>query len=347
MKQIRLYKPYVSWRAVWNVIKVLRSGQLAEGPQVKAFEKEFGEMFGLQDVIALNSGTSALELAYELAGIGPGDEVIVPVLTAPATNVPLPRRGASIVFADTEEDLNMSVEDVRRKITPKTKAVVFVHFNGNNRGLDELVALCRERHIPLIEDAAQAVGSPHWGLGDFVCVSFQAIKTFTTGDGGALICKDSILSKKARRLRWFGFDREKKQTQGNVDITEAGYKYHMNDIAAAIGRGNLRSLPQVIKHREELVAAYRARGIQAYVWRAFTLSDKRNELIAYLKSRGFDSGVYDHRNDQYTVFGGRKPLPIMDALEEKYLFLPLHTGMRIQDVHRVAGLIDEFNAHHE
>lgn len=340
MKEIKLFKPYVSWRAVWNAARVLRSGQLAEGPQVKAFEGEFGKMFGLNDVIALNSGTAALELAYELAGIGEGDEVISPILTMPATNIPLVRRGAKILFADAEDDLNMSVEDVKRKITPHTKAVVFVHYNGNNRGLDELVALCAEKNIPLIEDAAQAVGSDNWGKGDFVCISFQAIKTLTTGDGGALVCKDKNLSQKARRLRWFGFDRDKRQTS---DITEAGYKYHMNDIAAAIGRGNLRSIHKAIAHRKLLITEYRKHGISAYIWRAFVLCDRREALQKKLKEEGIDSAVYDNRNDIYSLFGGRQTFPNMDRLESRYLLLPLHGGVSIDDVRTIAKIITTHN----
>jgi len=340
MKHIKLFKPYVSWRAVWNVVRVLRSGQLAEGPQVKAFEKEFGDMFGFDDVVSLNSGTSALELAYELAQIGPGDEVITPVLTAVATNLPLLHRSAKIIFADTEEDLNISVADVKSKITSKTKAVVFVHFNGNNRGLDELVVLCKGKNITLIEDAAQAIGSDNLGKGDFICLSFQAIKTFTTGDGGALICKNKLLSQKARRLRWFGLDRGNRQTS---DITEAGYKYHMNDVAAAIGRGNLRSLRKVILYRKRLVEEYKKHNISAFIWRAFVFSDRREELQKKLKEQGIDSAAYDNRNDLYSIFGGKKVLPIMDKLESRYLLLPLHTGVSVRDVQKISGIITNFN----
>ena len=205
MKNIPLFKSYVSWRSVWNVCLLLIKSNygtyLGEGPQVKAFEKEFAEKFGFEHVAAVNSGTSALELAYELAGINEGDEVITPVLTAAMTNLPLLHRKAKIVFADIERDLNVSVQDVKKKITPKTKAIVFVHFGGNNRGLKELIALAQEKELILIEDAAQAVGSDYWGKADFTCVSLQAIKTLTSGDGGFLICKDKNLHEKAKRFR--------------------------------------------------------------------------------------------------------------------------------------------------
>lgn len=340
MKKIKLFKPYVSWRSIFNVISVLINGQLAEGPQVKAFEEELGKFLGFEDIICLNSGSSALELAYELADIKEGDEVITPVLTAVMTNLPLIRRKAKVIFADTEKDLNISISDVLLKITPKTKAIVFVHFNGNSRGLDELSKICRERNIILIEDAAQAIGSDNIGKGDFICFSFQAIKTFTTGDGGALVCKDKNLSNRARKLKWFGLDRENRHIS---DIVEAGYKYHMNDITASIGRGNLKSIRKVVEHRKNLVNEYRRNGVDAYIWRAFVLTDKREVLQKYLKAAGIDSAVYDNRNDNYSVFGGKIKLKTMDEIENKYLLLPLHTGMSLSDVKNICNIINNFN----
>jgi dTDP-4-amino-4,6-dideoxygalactose transaminase len=256
---IKLFTPFVSEHAIQNAEQVLRSGFLAEGNEVKQFEHEFSNKFQVQNVVALNSGTSALELAYELAGIGEGDEVITPVLTCTATNLPLVRRKARIVFADIDYDLNINVEDVKRKITSRTKAIVFVHFGGNNRGLAELL----EIGLPIIEDAAQAIGSDYWGHGDFTAVSFQAIKTLTTGDGGALICKRTEDYDKARRLRWFGYDREAKQRLGDADLIEAGYKYHMNDISASIGRGNLAHIDEVLEHKKRLAEVYRSHGLFA------------------------------------------------------------------------------------
>ncbi len=349
MKTISLFKSYISFRSIWNVSLLLWKSNhggayLAEGPQVKAFEMEFGEKFGFEHVAALNSGTSALELAYELAGIGPGDEVISPVITAPATNLPLLHRGATVVFADVADDLNISVDDVRRKITPKTKALVFVHFAGNNRGLKEMLELAQEKNLPLVEDAAQAVGSDFWGKGDFVCVSLQAIKTLTSGDGGFLICKDAVLHEKAKRLRWFGYDRALQQKSGDSDLAEAGYKYHMSDITATIGRGNLLSLDKLIAHRKKLIEEYKKQGIQASMWFATAFSDKRDELRAFLKNHGISTGVHHFRNDKYSVFGGRITLPVMDALESQYILLPLHHGVSVEDVRRISSLIRQFHA---
>ena len=347
MKKTRLFKSYISLRSVWNVcVLLLKSNYgayIGEGPQVKAFEQEFSEKFGLKNVAALNSGTSALELAYELAGVGVGDEVITPVLTAPATNLPLLHRGATIVFADVEKDLNISIADVKRKITPKTKAIVFVHFAGNNRGLEELLEIAKDRNLPLIEDAAQAVGTDFWGKGDFVCVSLQAIKVLTSGDGGFLVTKDATLHEKGKRLRWFGYDRALQQKVGDTDIVEAGYKYHMSDITAAIGRGNLRSLDALIAHRKKLVEEYQKHGVQASLWFATTFSPAREALQKFLQKHGVASGTHHFRNDKYSVFGGRRTLPVMDALESQYLLLPLHHGVSVKDVGYICTLIHTFN----
>lgn len=345
MKTLTVFSTYVSWRSIWNVVRVLRSGYIAEGPEVKKFEIEFAKKFGFSDAIALNSGTSALELAYELAGIGPGDEVITPVFPFVGMNIPLVRRGARIVFADVDRDLNVSIDDVRRKITPETKALIFVHFAGNNRGLKEMRALADAHQIPLVEDAAQAIGSDSWGSGDFVCTSLQAIKPLTSGDGGFLICKDEKLAEKARRLRWFGFDRALRKKNEDSDITEAGYKYHMNDIAAAIGRGNLSVIDKIIGHRKRLMTAYRAGGVEnAYVWVPVVFSEKRDALRAFLKKRGIDSSVHHFRSDKYTLFGGRQKLPNMDDLENKFLLLPLHMGVTVRDVEKITQSIKDFYA---
>lgn len=336
---VKLFHPYVSKRAIWNVVKVLWEGkQLAEGPLVKQFTQEFGEKFGLTNVVPLNSGTSALELAYELAGIGPGDEVITPVLTCTATNIPLVRRGCDIVFADIEVDLNIDTKHVERLITKKTKAIVFVHFGGNNRGLADLVKLCRKRGITLIEDAAQAVGSEYWGKGDYTCVSLQAIKTLTSGDGGFLVCKSKKDYQKAMRLKWFGYDRERKQKYGDDDLKEAGYKYHMSDITAAIGLGNLHSIDKIINHRKKIAEIYRSYGMFAHAWLAGGFTEDFEGIKGLYE--GYEIGQHHYRNDKYTLF---KPyatdrLYVMDLLESRYFFVPFHHKVTEEQAHYIGSL---------
>jgi dTDP-4-amino-4,6-dideoxygalactose transaminase len=340
---VKLFHPYVSKRAIWNVVKVLWEGkQLAEGPLVKQFVHEFSTKFNKENVVALNSGTSALELAYELAGLQKGDEVITPVLTCTATNIPLVRRGCRIVFADIEPDLNIDIEDVKKKITKKTKAIVFVHFGGNNRGLIDLLKLCRKRGITLIEDAAQAIGSDVWGYGDYTCVSLQAIKTLTSGDGGFLVCKSKKDYDKAMRLKWFGYDREEKQKHGDTDLKEAGYKYHMNDITAAIGLGNLRSIDKIINHRNKLAKIYQSYGMFAHAWLAGGYTPQYDLFKAKMADAGYEVGQHHYRNDKYTLFKKYKSVcPMMHLVEKHYVFVPYHHKVTEEQAHDIGTLYKE------
>jgi perosamine synthetase len=335
----KLFTPFMSEKAIENATTVLQSGFLAEGEEVKLFEHEFNQKFGTQNAVAVNSGTSALELAYELAGIGEGDEVITPVLTCTATNLPLVRRKARIVFADIKDDLNIDIEDVKRKITWKTKAIVFVHFGGNNRGLKELLEL----GIPIIEDGAQVIGSDYWGHGEYTALSFQAIKTLTTGDGGMLLCKSEEDYHTARRLRWFGYDREEKQRLGDTDITEAGYKYHMNNINASIGRGNLEGIDKVIKLRKYIQDIYRSYGMFAHAWLSGGFTDDYRGLQAKLQEEGVEMGQHHFRNDKYTIFKRYDcRCPNMDKLVDKYYFVPSHHMVSFEQAHTIGEICKSY-----
>ncbi len=244
------------------------------------------------------------------------------------------------MFADIDTDLNINIEDVKRKITDKTKAIVFVHFGGNNRGLKELLQLIQGTSIKIIEDAAQAVGSEFYGKGDFTCISLQAIKTLTSGDGGFLICKNEEDYKKAKRLRWFGYEREEKQRLGDTDLKEAGYKYHMNNVSAAIGRGNLANIDRILAHRSVLAQIYRSYGLFAHVWLAGGFTDDYSGLKQRLQDAGYEIGQHHYKNTKYTLF---KPFdnhdtPVMDSLENMYYFIPYHHGVSEADAHAIAKL---------
>lgn len=335
----KLFKPFISQESKDNVIRVLNSDEITEGKEVKLFEKELEEKLEMKNILTVNSGTSALELAYELANIQEGDEVITPILTCTATNLPLLHRKAKIVFADVDYDLNINIEDVKKKINERTKCIVFVHFGGNNRGLAELVELCRTRNIILVEDAAQAIGSDYWGQADYTCVSLQAIKTITSGDGGFLICKSDEDYTKAKRLRWFGIDRDDRSR----DITEAGYKYHMNNITASIGRGNLLHLDELVMHREKLGQIYESYGLSPHIWMTTGLTDRYEELKKELEDNGYECDQHHYRNDKYAVFGGRvKDCPIMDEIENKYFFVPYHYGVTLEDAHNIGKICQKY-----
>ena len=360
---IVLFYPNVSEKAIDEVAKVLRSRWIGQGPKVAQFEKEFEEKFLTDNTaLAVGSGTDALHLAYILAGVETGDEVIVPVFTCTATNIPFLYMGAIIRFADVDpETLNINVDHVRQLVNKKTKAIVCVHYAGLPCDMDELMQIARENNIALIEDAAHALGATYKGVNigeitDFSIFSFQAIKHITTGDGGMLTIKNKDLVEKAKRIRWFGIDRSAKQMGiWENDIYEIGYKYQMNDIAAVLGITALAEFDKTLRYRQLLFAEYEKQlaGIEGIkligtglkdrehaAWLCTVLADRRPELMKKLREFKIESSQVHYRNDRYTVFGGRRSdLPNMDFVEDKYLVLPLHLKMKIEDVQYIGKVI--------
>ena len=361
---IVLFHPHLPKNVKQHVCEVLDTRWLGQGPKVLEFEKQFTRRFGKDRTsVAVGSGTDALHLVYILCDLKPGDEVIAPLFTCTATNIPLLYRGVTIRFADVQaHTLNIDPKSVEALITPRTKAIVCVHYGGLPCDMDELQAIASKHAIPLIEDAAHALGATYKGrivgeMSDFTTFSFQAIKHITTGDGGMLILKNQQLRAKAERIRWFGIDRSSKQ-KGNWenDITEIGYKYQMTDIAAAMGLEGLTEIDEILIHRRRLFARYcellkKTPGVSIIgdeytdrehaAWLFTILVDNRTGLMKKLRENKIESGQVHYRNDRYSIFGGRKEIyPNMDALENRYLVLPLHTKMGIEQVDTICNVIN-------
>jgi dTDP-4-amino-4,6-dideoxygalactose transaminase len=362
---IPLFMPHVPRLAKQYVNETLDSRWIGQGPKVDKFERNFSEKFcDNLPGISVGSGTDALHLAYLLAGVQAGDEVITPVFTCTATNIPLLYIGATPIFADIEPNsLNIDPNHIRQLITPKTKAIVCVHYGGLPCNMQEIGQIGKEFNIPIIEDAAHAVGAmygetPIGAYSDFTMFSFQAIKHITTGDGGYLSIKDPELLEKAKRLRWFGIDRTKKQLGvWENDITDVGYKYQLTDIGAAMGLAALEEFDETMLLRKQLFNRY-VEGLKdlsnltilsepnshsKHAYWLFTVAvDNRRELQIALMKSGIESNQVHYRNDRYSIFGERRSnLPVMDALENKYLVLPLHTKMSVSDVDRIVKVIRE------
>lgn len=360
---IVLFHPHISERQRQRVHDQLGTRWIGQGPTVERFEHEFSRMFcdGLP-ASAVGSGTDALHLAYLLAGIKAGDEVITPVFTCTATNIPLLYIGAKPVFADIEHrSLNIDVSHVRKLVTEKTKAIVCVHYGGLPCDMDELHAIAKDAGIPVIEDAAHAVGAVYKGrsigsISDFTMFSFQAIKHITTGDGGLLAMKDPALHAKAKRLRWFGIDREGKQNgTWENDVWEVGYKYQMTDISAALGVAALEEWESVRDHRRALLSIYEqglagVSGVEFVgagctdrvhaAWLCTVFAKDRVKLQLKLREHRIESNQVHYRNDRYSIFqDSRGSFPNMDAIEDDYLVLPLHTRMTEDDARRVVEVI--------
>src|SRR5579859_601781 len=241
-----------------EIEKVLYSGYIGQGPKVDQFEKEFGHYIGTDKVLAVNSGTSALHLALHLAGVE-GGEVISTAMTCTATNFPILANRAKIVWADIDPRTGMlDPDDVESKITKNTRAIMVVDWGGMPADLGNLWDVAKRHGIPLIEDAAHALGAEYAGrkigdqTADYTCFSLQAIKHITTVDGGVLIANDPEQYRRGKLLRWYGIDREgpRKDLRCEEDVVEWGYKFHMNDVTAVMGLVALNHLnDQVSKHR--------------------------------------------------------------------------------------------------
>lgn len=341
---IPLFKVFMAPEAPAHVAEVLQSGYIGQGEQVERFEAALQELLGTPEPpLTLNSCTSALDLALRLIGVGPGDEVVTTPVTCTATNSPIVTRGAIPVWADVEPLTGLiDPADAARKITPRTKAIIAVDWGG---------ALCnysalRSFGLPVIQDAAH---SPTAGLGgDYVCWSFQAIKHLTTGDGGALWCPSEQLER-ARLLRWYGLDRRSKADfRCEQNIQEVGYKYHMNDIAAAIGLANIGNVRRVVQAHRDNARRYHNElvGMQGVVlpqwdaqsaWWLYTLLiEDRTSFIAHLADHGIAASPVHARNDTHHAFHyPNGPLPGVDHFASRNVAIPVGWWLSADDRKRV------------
>lgn len=347
MNLIPIFQPSVPESVVQRVAATLRAGWLSEGKHVREFEDAFARKFSLPDALALNNGTAALHLAVLGAGVGTGDEVIIPAQTFVATATAILMAGGTPVFADIQHGgPNIDPADVERRITPRTKAIIVVHYGGYPCDMDEINAVAQKHGLKVIEDAAHALGASYRGrpvgaLGDFAIFSFQAIKQLTTGDGGMLVCREAEAHQTAYRRRWFGIDRANRKPsplgQPEWDITELGYKYHMNDVAAAMGLAQLEVFDAAQARRQMLNQLYRRElakvpGLTLLVEQAdrvsgcwlFTIRvERRLEFIKALKSHGVDCAVWHQRIDHNSIFGGERPdLPNQARFNEEQASIP-------------------------
>lgn len=360
---ILLFHPNIPKNAEKYISEVLQSRWIGQGPKVEKFESIFDNKFSNPcKSLAVGSGTDALHLAYLLADINEGDEVIVPVFTCTATNIPLLYIGAKIVFCDIDQNLNIDVNAIEELITEKTKAIVCVHYGGLPCDMDKIWDLAQRYDLKVIEDNAHALGATYKGeiigsQSDFSMFSFQAIKHVTTGDGGMLTIKDPNLVEKAKRLRWFGIDRLKKQKGiWDNDINEIGFKYQMTDLSAALGIASMEEFDEHLMHRQKLYKLYRnllknTNGIRVIggeyedrehaAWLLTAEVDNREDFMRHLRKYNIESSQVHYRNDRYSIFGGRDEgkFKKMDEMEERYIVLPLHAKVTEADVKYIADVI--------
>ncbi len=363
LEMITLFWPYVSPRTADILAEVLKTRWIGQGPRVEALEKKFEAQFNIPQAVAVNSCTSAIHLALILSGVRDGDEVITTPMTCSATNIPILYCRAKAVFADVQpETLNIDPQSIARNITPKTKAILAVHWGGQPCDMAPIHDIARKRKISVIEDAAHALGATYQeksvgAISDFTCFSFQAVKQITSGDGGMLTTLRPEEAQHARVLRWYGMDRNSKESfYDKHRITEIGYKYHMNDIVATMLSVQLDELPDLAAGRRKIASRYRKElaGIpgltlleekkdrtSAY-WLFTILVEKRDDFIKRLAEQEVEAHLVHVRCDIFPIFGGkRQDLPVMNRLESRYVSIPIHNHLTDEEVTHVIQSIKE------
>lgn len=360
---IPLFKVFIKPDIDEELLKVIHSGWIGQGPQVKSFEYALGKRFDNHLVLALSAGTHGLSLALRLAGVGPGDEVITTPLTCTATNTPILQQNANIVWADIKDDFNIDSKSIQEKITEKTKAIMVMHWGGYPADLEEIYQISERHNIPIIEDAAHAYGSTYRNTkigqcvySDFTMMSFQAIKHLTCIDGGALFTKNLGYYDKGKLLRWYGIDRESPRTdfRCEADIPDWGYKFHMNDVCATIGLGNMEEVDGNITWTQKIAEIYdrafaNVPGVtltqvspdrKSSYWLYTIQVENRSEFVNMMTREGISVSRVHERNDKHTFTKQFKcDLPNLDRIIEKQICIPVGWWLTEKDVNHIVDCV--------
>ncbi|NOY72914.1 MAG: DegT/DnrJ/EryC1/StrS family aminotransferase [Gammaproteobacteria bacterium] len=357
---IRLSKSCLTTAEKQAVMGVLDREYLGMGEEVQKFEQSLSQFFGRPAVCVIN-GTAALHLSVQACDVGSGDEVLLPSLTYLASFQAISATGARPIACDIDsETLVLDWRDAERRMTPRTKAIMPVHYCGGVGDIDGIYSFAKRKGIRVIEDAAHAFGSYHGGkkiggFGDIACFSFDGIKNITSGEGGCVVTEDSKILDNIQDARLLGVekDTEKRfsgQRSWEFDVTKQGWRYHMSNIMAAIGLEQLNRFPEIAVRRQNLARHYdellhnhsRIRTLcldyhsvvpHIYTVRIKELSN-RKELQSQLLDHGIQTGVHYQPNHvlQYYYDINALPFPITDAVYPELLTLPLHPDLSEQDV---------------
>lgn len=360
---IRLSKSSLDEQEFLAVKKVLEKEYLGMGPEVDLFESELADYLNLPKatITLVNSGTSALQLALEALDIGPGHEVLVPSLTYVASCQAILATGAKPVLCDVNpRTLFIDVDDMTRRLSDKTRAVMPVHYASSAEGISEVHRFARQHNLRVIEDAAHSFGSTIDNnlvgqSGDIVCFSFDGIKNITSGEGGAIICHDPALLDRLKDGRLLGVEKDSEkrivgERSWDFDVKHRGFRFHMSDIMAAIGRVQLTKITATILKRHQLVEQYlkglasiigadalelRYDSLAPHIFVVKIAAEKRDGVMQHLQSVGIGCGVHYKPNHLLSLFNTDYSLPVTEGLYEEILSLPLHTGLSEQDVAEV------------
>lgn len=371
-KPIRLSRSVVGPLESEAVARVLiDDGYLGMGQEVQAFERELADFLGVPPdwVICVNSGTAALHLAVQ-AVTQPGDEVLVQSLTFVATFQAIRAAGAVPVACEVvPETITLDLEDVHQRVTSRSKVLMPVHYASNPGGLAEMYDFARGHGLRVIEDAAHAFGCRYHGKkigasGDIVCFSFDGIKNITSGEGGAIVTADPAVAQRGRDARLLGVERDTDkrfsgQRSWEFDVHEQGYRYHLSNVLAAIGRVQLKRFPgefaparinRALQYRQRLADVPGLRLLDAnlgelipHIQPVRILNGQRNALREFLGTLGIETGIHYQPNHLLSLFGGsRVSLPVTEQLYGELLSLPLHPRLDETEVVWICNQIKAF-----
>ena len=367
-KMIRTWSTFVPEEAVIEVSKTLRSGWINTGKKERELREKACKKWGFPYCVAVNSGTSALRASLATLNIGPGDEVISTPFTFIATNTAILEQGAKPIFADIKyEDLNLDPNKIEKKITPKTKAIIVVHYGGNPADMDEIRKIGKKHNLPIIEDAAHALGSMYKGdyigtKGDIICFSLQVVKIVTCGDGGLISTPNEKYYQILKKIIWYGIDKEGKKinlldpfpTDFKGDIL--GFKYNMNDIIATLASVALDHFEEAAakrkkigeRYRKELAGLPRLKLMKYYHdrepnYQIFPIHVKnRLRFAKNLRKHNIMVNINNRRNDIYPMFGGfQNDLVITKQVDEDVVLLPIHADLTEKQVDYIIEKVKE------
>lgn len=385
---LSLFKVFMSDEAVAEATKTMKSGFVSQGPRVEEFEEKLSEYIGNPYILSLNSGTAGLTLALRLLrkpspvkedhwpGYKDGDEVLSPSLTCFATNAPVLANNLKLKWVDVDpKTSNIDLEDLKSKITVKTKVIMFVHWGGYPVDLDKVAEIQEYAYQKygfrpfVIEDGAHAFGSEYKGekigsvkRNNLVMFSFQAIKHLSCCDGGAICCPNQWLYERGKLLRWFGIDRCRKNygskdARLENDIEDWGYKFHMNDLNATIGIENLKYVPDLLRKCQENSKYYfrELQGIKGLTllenredvkssnWLFTMRIERKPEFMNYMSEKGIMVSQVHNRNDLHECTKEfRCPLPNLDVFQDELICIPVGWWVTEDDRERVVKEIKTF-----
>lgn len=353
-KTIRIMSPFIPEETLKEVAKTLQSKWINTGKKEKELREKVRLKWNFPYCVAANSCTSALRSALAVLGVGPGDEVISTPFTFIATNTAILEQGAKVVFADINyDDLNINPKSIEEKITRRTKGIMVVHYGGNPVDLDEIRKIGKKQSLPVIEDAAQALGSKYKGdyigaKGDIVCFSFQVVKIITSGDGGLISTSNKKYYEILKKIIWYGIDRDDKKKNLLDPLPESfrgdflGFKYNMNDITATLALVGVNHFDEAEGKRRIIGERYRkelgdCRGIKLMKYyndrtpnyQIFPIHvEDRIHFTKYLRKFNIIVNINNRRNDIYPIFGGlKKELLMTEKADQDVVLLPLHTDL--------------------